>query len=118
LLVTELTDFELKDGLSKAALRTRRLIVLDGVWSMKVWDDLKAAFPTTNPMFASKLLLARRIDEVAKHTAKDVYIHSLKPLDDVASTDLFKEKVETCLRLYLCRKRYFFNKFNHVQGTQ
>ncbi|EXC04630.1 Disease resistance protein RPM1 [Morus notabilis] len=66
------------------------LIVLDDLWSVGSWDDLKNAFPQNN--HGSRLMVTSRIVEVASATTTDRfggYTFPLKPLSSEESWNLF-----------------------------
>ncbi|EXB56286.1 Disease resistance protein RPP13 [Morus notabilis] len=66
------------------------LIVLDDLWSVDSWDNLKNSFPQNN--HGSRLMVTSRIVEVASATTTDRfggYTFRLKPLSSEESWNLF-----------------------------
>ncbi|PHU08316.1 hypothetical protein BC332_24805 [Capsicum chinense] len=55
---------ELEDMLQKSLKRKRYLIVLDDIWSCKVWDGARQCFPTEDNA-GSRILLTTRNNEVS-----------------------------------------------------
>ncbi|KAL0385145.1 UNVERIFIED_CONTAM: putative late blight resistance proteinR1A-10 [Sesamum radiatum] len=68
----------------------RYLIVLDDVWNVKVWDELKIYFP--NNAHSSRIMLTTRIEEVA-HLASCYAVHKMRLLNEKDSWNLLCEKV-------------------------
>ncbi|KAK4437272.1 Disease resistance RPP8-like protein 3 [Sesamum alatum] len=84
------TDVELGERLYKKLFGRRYLIVLDDVWSIKVWEDLNRFFP--NNRNGSRIMMTTRLKDVA------VSLGSLQPylvsfLDENNSWNLLCEKV-------------------------
>ncbi|KAH0716883.1 hypothetical protein KY285_012914 [Solanum tuberosum] len=60
----DMTDeAELADMLHKSLHGKRYLIVMDDIWSSKVWDDVRRCFPSQNK--GSRIMLTTRNNEVA-----------------------------------------------------
>ncbi|KAJ9552090.1 hypothetical protein OSB04_016135 [Centaurea solstitialis] len=87
----EASDFKLREKLHKHLMGKRYLIVIDDIWSIKVWDDLKVFFPHENN--GSRILLTSRHNEVALHAKPHGYIHSLPYLTEEQSWELLHQKV-------------------------
>ncbi|PHT52008.1 hypothetical protein CQW23_06470 [Capsicum baccatum] len=62
------SEAELADMLQKSLKRKGYLIVLDDIWSCKVWDGVRRFFPTEENA-GSRILLATYNDEVARYAA-------------------------------------------------
>ncbi|KAF2307785.1 hypothetical protein GH714_031715 [Hevea brasiliensis] len=85
---------DLEEKLYKALSKKRYLIVLDDIWKIEAWDDLKAIFPDV--MNGSKLLFTTRIKEVAVHADPMSPLHELHFLSDAESWQLFTKKAFQC----------------------
>lgn len=73
-------------------LRSKRyLVVIDDVWTMEAWDDLKMAFPKTAS--GSRILLTTRNTEVALHANPEGPPHHLRFLTHEESWELLSKKV-------------------------
>ncbi|KAJ9553992.1 hypothetical protein OSB04_018037 [Centaurea solstitialis] len=58
-------DSKLREKLHKKLMCRRYLIVIDDIWSIEDWDELKMFFPNDNT--SSRILLTSRLNEVALH---------------------------------------------------
>ncbi|XP_062178218.1 putative disease resistance protein At1g50180 [Alnus glutinosa] len=58
---------ELKELLFKCLGRKRYLIVMDDIWKVEVWDEVRSAFP--DDLNGSRILITSRIKEVASQTS-------------------------------------------------
>ena len=81
---------DLEERLSDVLSKKRYLIVLDDIWNIDVWDDLKAVFPDV--MNGSRVLFTTRNKDVAIHGDPRSPIHELRFLNDVESWKLFTKK--------------------------
>ncbi|XP_051116825.1 putative late blight resistance protein homolog R1B-16 [Andrographis paniculata] len=81
----------LKERIYKHLIGRRYLVVIDDVWSTKVWDDVKHAFP--NVCNGSRILLTSRLSDVAYYAGGSNFIHEMKFLDADASWNLLRMKV-------------------------
>ncbi|OAY40597.1 putative disease resistance protein At1g50180 [Manihot esculenta] len=81
---------DLEEKLYRVLSKKRYLIVLDDIWKIEVWDDLKAIFPDV--MNGSKLLFTTRIKEVAMHADPSSPLHELHFLSAAKSWQLFTKK--------------------------
>ncbi|XP_051116843.1 late blight resistance protein R1-A-like [Andrographis paniculata] len=81
----------LKEHIYKGLIGRRYLIVIDDVWSAKVWDDIKHAFP--NSFDGSRILLTTRLVDVANYVRSSEFLHEMQFLDEDASWNLLREKV-------------------------
>ncbi|KVI04066.1 Disease resistance protein [Cynara cardunculus var. scolymus] len=87
----ETSDSQLRGKLHKQLTGKRYLIVIDDIWSIKAWDDLKLFFPNENT--GSRILLTSRLNKVALHAKPHGFVHSLPYLTKDESWELLKEKV-------------------------
>ncbi|KAJ9550358.1 hypothetical protein OSB04_014403 [Centaurea solstitialis] len=85
------SDSQLREKLHKNLMGRRFLIVIDDIWSIDAWDDLKLFFPHDNT--ASRILLTTRLNEVALHVKPHGFVHSLHCLTEKESWKLLKQKV-------------------------
>ncbi|KAK4427711.1 putative late blight resistance proteinR1A-4 [Sesamum alatum] len=78
--------------------RRRYLIVLDDVWNIKFWDDLREYFG--NHRNRSRIIVTTRNPDVADYISGSSLVHQLKVLKDDESWNLLQHKVfspeETC----------------------
>ncbi|PHT37486.1 hypothetical protein CQW23_21059 [Capsicum baccatum] len=73
-------------------LRSKRyLVVIDDVWTMETWDDLKMAFPNTAS--GSRILLTTRNRDVASYANPEGSPHHLRFLTNEESWELLSKKV-------------------------
>lgn len=77
--------------LYKSLKGKRYLIVIDGIWDIKQWEDIKMYFPEDNT--SSRILLTSRIKGVALQIAPDISPHFLRFLTPEESWDLFESRV-------------------------
>lgn len=73
----------------------RYLIVVDDMWSTKVWDELKMVFPDDNN--GSRIMLTTRLYDVAAHPNPLSSLHEMHLLDEDQSWNLLRQKVFTHL---------------------
>ncbi|KAL8544410.1 hypothetical protein ACS0TY_004816 [Phlomoides rotata] len=72
----------------------RYLIVLDDVWSTKVWDDLRSLFP--NDHNGSRIMFTTRLFDVAAYPISEgSLVHEMKFMDENQSWNLLQHKVFT-----------------------
>ncbi|XP_070028656.1 putative late blight resistance protein homolog R1B-16 [Nicotiana sylvestris] len=82
---------ELADMLRKRLIGTRYLIVLDDMWDIKAWEDLRLSFP--NGETGSKIMVTTRLEEVGKQVKHDTDPYSLPFLTRDESLKLLQKKV-------------------------
>nr|XP_009788448.1 PREDICTED: putative late blight resistance protein homolog R1A-3 [Nicotiana sylvestris] len=58
-------DVDIADVLRKRLIGRRYLIVLDDIWKVEAWEDLRLCFP--NDENGSRVMVTTRIEQVAKH---------------------------------------------------
>ncbi|KAJ0780926.1 putative P-loop containing nucleoside triphosphate hydrolase, leucine-rich repeat domain superfamily [Helianthus annuus] len=85
------SDTKLREKLHKTLMDRRYFIVVDDVWSIQAWDDIKVFFPNDNN--GSRILLTSRLKEVALHPKSNGFVHELELLTDVESWELLCKKV-------------------------
>lgn len=96
--VTELTDtfYErndeyLAESLYKTLKGMKYLIVIDDVWSIDAWDDLRRCFP--NDLNGSRILITSQIRHVALQAKPDSSPYLLRLFSEDESWELFQEKL-------------------------
>ncbi|KAL8267888.1 hypothetical protein R6Q59_001686, partial [Mikania micrantha] len=85
------SDSQLRELVHKQLMGKRYLIVIDDIWHIETWDDLKLFFPHNNN--GSRILLTSRLTEVAKHATSDGLIHHLGYLNKEKGWELLCKKV-------------------------
>ncbi|KAL8267892.1 hypothetical protein R6Q59_001690 [Mikania micrantha] len=85
------SDSRLRELVHKQLMGKRYLIVIDDIWHIETWDDLKLFFPHYNN--GSRILLTSRLTEVAKHATSDGFIHHLGYLNIETGWELLCKKV-------------------------
>ncbi|KAL5730502.1 hypothetical protein ACHQM5_003310 [Ranunculus cassubicifolius] len=78
---------ELVKTLYKYLQERMYLVVLDDVWSLKAWEELKLAFPDT--MNGSRILLTTRREDIASHADARQIPYRLGFLSESESWELF-----------------------------
>ncbi|GMN21089.1 hypothetical protein TIFTF001_040022 [Ficus carica] len=76
----------LKEDIIKFLGDTKYLVVLDDLWSVNSWDDLKNAFPMDNN-HGSRLIVTTRKFDVASTTTRDVFGGAIFPLKTLSLED-------------------------------
>ncbi|KAJ9679060.1 hypothetical protein PVL29_021093 [Vitis rotundifolia] len=71
----------------KSENEKKYLVVLNDIWSSKVWDELISCFPESSN---GKVLITTRNQEIALHANSQVY--ELRQLDERESRELFLKK--------------------------
>lgn len=87
----KLSDDQLADILQDYLSSGKYLIVIDDVWKIETWDDLKVAFPNRN--CGSRILLTSRNTDVAIHANPENPPHPLRFLTTNESWELLQKKV-------------------------
>lgn len=85
------SDEQLAEELREHLSSGRYLIVIDDVWTIDAWNDLRMAFPNRN--CGSRILLTSRNTDVAQHANPDNPPHPLRFLTDDESWELLQKKV-------------------------
>ena len=71
-------------------LPKRYVIVLDDIWSIDLWSQIRSAFPDNRN--GSRIILTTRNENVAASVGKGNRIHRLQPLQDADAWALFCKK--------------------------
>ena len=86
--IRQLTDAELADKLVQVQKEQKCLVVLDDIWNVEDWNNLRGGFPGNDSN--SKILLTSRNKQVPLHIDPGSLLYELQCLDD--------EKSWNCLR--------------------
>ncbi|KAL1531582.1 putative late blight resistance protein R1B-16 [Salvia divinorum] len=79
-------DNELREILHKRLFGRRYVIVLDDIWSTKVWDEIMIYFPENDN--GSRVVITTRESDVAEYVAGSKSLHHVQLLNKSASRDL------------------------------
>ncbi|MCI18640.1 disease resistance protein, partial [Trifolium medium] len=88
--ISNLSDDELKKRVWECLKGKKYLLVLDDLWKIQDWDEVKDAFPNRNR--GSGILITSRSRQVASHTGRDPP-YFLQFLNEEQSWELFSKKV-------------------------
>lgn len=88
--ISSLSNDELKKKVWECFKWKKYLLVLDDLWKIQDWDEVKDAFPDGNR--GSRILITSRLKEVASHTGRDPP-YCLQFLTEEHSWELFSKKV-------------------------
>ncbi|XP_028107731.1 putative late blight resistance protein homolog R1B-23 [Camellia sinensis] len=95
--IEDMTNEKLGEKLYKQLKGKRYLIVIDDIWDIGAWDDLKMYFPNDNN--GSRVMFTSRLKELAMHASPDCHPHCLRFLTEEESWALLQRKVfqnESC----------------------
>ncbi|KAK6781359.1 hypothetical protein RDI58_023543 [Solanum bulbocastanum] len=88
---------DMPDKLRKSLMRKRYLIILDDIWEVKAWEELRLSFPCDKN--GSRIVVTTRDEEVARQLKHHSDPYFLRFLTVDESWDLLQKKVfqgETC----------------------
>ncbi|KAG5588617.1 hypothetical protein H5410_049051 [Solanum commersonii] len=92
-----LTEEERKENLEnnlRSLLKIKRyVILLDDIWDVEIWDDLKLVLPECDSKIGSRIIITSRNSNVGRYIGGDFSIHVLQPLDSEYSFQLFSKKI-------------------------
>ncbi|XP_057801544.1 putative late blight resistance protein homolog R1C-3 isoform X3 [Salvia miltiorrhiza] len=89
-LGSDLSEKELGEKLYKYLYGRRYIIILDDMWSVKVWDKMRFFFPDYND--GSRVIVTTRLSNLATELTNSNSI-GMRFLDDVCSWSLFSKTV-------------------------
>ncbi|KAL7181025.1 hypothetical protein ACSBR1_039977 [Camellia fascicularis] len=95
--IENMTNEKLGEKLYKQLKGKRYLIVIDDLWDIGAWVDLKTYFPNDNN--GSRVMFTSRLKEMAMHASPDCHPHCLRFLTEEESWELLQRKVfqnESC----------------------
>ncbi|XP_074338055.1 disease resistance protein RPP13-like [Apium graveolens] len=72
--------------------RGRYLVLIDDIWDIKVWDQIKTAFP--NQKNGSRIIITTRNKTVAKTVDDKCFVHQLRFLTEDESWELFCKRAK------------------------
>ncbi|KAL8106822.1 hypothetical protein AgCh_023560 [Apium graveolens] len=72
--------------------RGRYLVLIDDIWDIKVWDQIKIAFP--NQKNGSRIIITTRNKTVAETVDDKSFVHQLRFLTEDESWELFCKRAE------------------------
>ncbi|XP_075659899.1 putative disease resistance protein At1g50180 [Castanea sativa] len=85
----QLTDAELADKLVQVQKEQKCLVVLDDIWNVEDWNNLRGGFPRNDSN--SKILLTSRNTQVPLHIDPGSLLYELQCLNDEKSWELFEK---------------------------
>ncbi|XP_015170548.1 putative disease resistance RPP13-like protein 3 [Solanum tuberosum] len=92
-----LTEEERKENLEnnlRSLLKIKRyVILLDDIWNVEIWDDLKLVLPECDSKIGSRIILTSRNSNVGRYIGGDFSVHVLQPLVSEKSFELFSKKI-------------------------
>ncbi|KAG6730581.1 hypothetical protein I3842_01G087700 [Carya illinoinensis] len=86
--IERMGDGELVEKLCEIQRQKKCLVVLDDIWKVGAWYNLRAAFPTNDTN--SRILLTSRNEALASKVDPSGHIHKLPFLNDEESWELFQ----------------------------
>ncbi|CAL5427692.1 unnamed protein product [Camellia sinensis] len=95
--IKNMTNEKLGEKLYKQLKGKRYLIVIDDLWDIGAWVDLKMYFPNDNN--GSRVMFTSRLKELSLHASPDCHPHCLRFLTEEESWELLQRKVfhnESC----------------------
>ncbi|KAL3329345.1 hypothetical protein AABB24_036439 [Solanum stoloniferum] len=94
-----LTEKERKENMEnnlRSLLKIKRyVILLDDIWDVEIWDDLKLVLPECDSKIGSRIIITSRNSNVGRYIGGDFSIHVLQPLVSENSFELFTKKIFT-----------------------
>ncbi|XP_074333588.1 disease resistance protein RPP13-like [Apium graveolens] len=74
----------------------RYLVLIDDIWDIKVWDQIKIAFP--NQKNRSRIIITTRNKKVAEMADGKCFVHQLRFLTEDESWELFCKRAEPTIQ--------------------
>ncbi|KAI3451640.1 hypothetical protein Pfo_008305 [Paulownia fortunei] len=96
--IMKMEDESLAEELYKCLKGRRYFIIMDDIWDVNAWDDLRRSFPDDGN--GSRILFTSRRNDVASQASANSSIHALPFLSEGQCWELLKRKVfakEECL---------------------
>uniref|UniRef100_M1BUB3 Rpi-vnt1 n=1 Tax=Solanum tuberosum TaxID=4113 RepID=M1BUB3_SOLTU len=94
-LMEEERKENLENNLRSLLKIKRYVILLDDIWDVEIWDDLKLVLPECDSKIGSRIIITSRNSNVGRYIGGDFSIHVLQPLDSENSFELFTKKIFT-----------------------
>ncbi|KAH0634427.1 hypothetical protein KY290_037840 [Solanum tuberosum] len=92
-----LTEEERKENLEnnlRSLLKIKRyVILLDDIWDVEIWDDLKLVLPECDSKIGSRIIITSRNSNVGRYIGGYSSLCVLQPLDSDNSFELFSKKI-------------------------
>ncbi|KAL3534963.1 hypothetical protein ACH5RR_003424 [Cinchona calisaya] len=88
--IFEMSDEELANRLRKCLIGRSFLIIMDDIWDVRAWDDLRGTFPNNNN--GSRILVTSRIHNLSLQGECKCYFHPLRPFSEEECWELLKDK--------------------------
>ncbi|MCD7466777.1 hypothetical protein HAX54_003794 [Datura stramonium] len=85
----------LEDNLQSLLKRKRYVILLDDIWNVEIWDDLKLVLPECDSRTGSKIIITSRNSNIGRYIGGNCSLHVLEPLDSEKSFELFTNRIST-----------------------
>ncbi|GMP92833.1 hypothetical protein CsSME_00042914 [Camellia sinensis var. sinensis] len=89
--IKNMTNEKLGEKLYKQLKGKRYLIVIDDLWDIGAWVNLKMYFPNDNN--GSRVMFTSRLKELSMHASLDCHPHCLRFLTEEESWELLQRKV-------------------------
>lgn len=89
--IEEMTYDKLQEKLYKSLKGQRYLIVLDDIWHVRAWNDLKESFPNDNN--GSRIMFTSRISDVVFQAKSNAILHNLRRFSGEESCELLQVKL-------------------------
>lgn len=87
-------DDELDRKLYQSLKGRRYLILMDDVWDLRAWEDLRASFPDESN--GSRIIFTTRSHDIAAQTGLHINVFQLFPLSKEKSWGMFEVKLFGC----------------------
>nr|Q5MLE9.1 RecName: Full=ToMV resistant protein Tm-2 netted virescent; Short=ToMV resistant protein Tm-2nv [Solanum lycopersicum]AAV87531.1 Tm-2 ToMV resistant protein [Solanum lycopersicum] len=92
-----LTEQKMKENLEdnlRSLLKIKRYVfLLDDVWDVEIWDDLKLVLPECDSKVGSRIIITSRNSNVGRYIGGESSLHALQPLESEKSFELFTKKI-------------------------
>ncbi|KAL2551295.1 putative disease resistance protein [Forsythia ovata] len=89
--IPNMEEDQLAEALYKSLKGTRYFIVLDDIWNVDAWDDLKRYFP--DDRCGSRILFTTRLKDVGLQASPQCVVNELPFLSEAECWDLLQRKV-------------------------
>ncbi|XP_074333587.1 disease resistance protein RPP13-like [Apium graveolens] len=91
--LSTMDEYDLLQHLSELLQsRGRYLVLIDDIWDIKVWDQIKIAFP--NQKNGSRIIITTRNKKVAEMADGKCFVHQLRFLTEDESWELFCKRAQ------------------------
>ncbi|XP_055813918.1 toMV susceptible protein tm-2-like [Solanum dulcamara] len=83
----------LEDNLQSLLKGKRYVILLDDIWDVEIWNNLKLVLPECGSKIGSRIIITSRNNNVGRYIGGESSLHVLQPLDSEKSFELFTKKI-------------------------